>query len=104
MSVLEPKEPALTEALVPILAVEALDVAVLDGLAGSDEVEPDPPSVGRETGGSGTRYGYQNARSRPFNAPGLRALYALHALPHQLRLRLEVPASSRTDETIRPGI
>jgi hypothetical protein len=32
-----------------------------------------------ETSGSGTRYGYQNALSRPFNAPGLRALSALHA-------------------------
>lgn len=39
--IVQAKEPALAQAFVPILAVEALDVAVLNGLAGSDEVEAD---------------------------------------------------------------
>src|SRR5687767_3115632 len=33
------QEPVLTEALVPELSVEALDVRVLDGFAGPDEME-----------------------------------------------------------------
>jgi hypothetical protein len=38
-------EPALVEALVPELAVEALDVGVLDGFPGTNELELDPALV-----------------------------------------------------------
>jgi len=39
-------EPVLIQALIAELPVEALDERVLHGLAGPDEVEPDPHAVG----------------------------------------------------------
>jgi hypothetical protein len=40
------EEPVLVQAFVPELAVEAFDEGVLDGLAGSDELNPDLGMVG----------------------------------------------------------
>jgi hypothetical protein len=45
-SILQIREPVLVQALVPELAVEALDVRVLDGAPRCDEVQLDPVPVG----------------------------------------------------------